>query len=103
MISRINDLENVREMISKVALSIFIDLPLTIISLVILFLINKTLFLIGFLMLILYFIVVGLFRRIFNNYISDIKYKRSNYISHMIESISGYETIKGIHIEREVV
>ena len=103
MISRINDLENVREMISKVALSIFIDLPLTIISLVILFLINKTLFLIGFLMLILYFIVVGLFRRIFNNYINDIKYKRSNYISHMIESISGYETIKGIHIENNII
>ncbi len=103
MISRINDLENVREMISRVALSIFIDLPLTLVSLIILFIINKTLFLIGLLMLILYFIVVGLFRRIFNNYISDIKYKRSDYISNMIESISGYETIKGIHIEDNVV
>ena len=102
MISRINDLENVREMISRVALSIFIDLPLTIISLIILFIINKTLFSIGFLMLILYFIVVVLFRRIFNNYISDIKYKRSDYISHMIECISGYETVKGIHIENNV-
>ena len=103
MISRVNDLENVREMISRVALSIFIDLPLTIVSLVILFLINKTLFLVGLLMLVSYIIVVGLFRRIFNNYISDIKYKRSDYISHMIESISGYETIKGIHIEDKVI
>ena len=103
MISRINDLENVREMINRVALSLFIDLPLTLISLIILFIISKTLFFIGFLMLILYFIVVGLFRRIFNNYISDIKYKRSNYISHMIESISGYETVKGIHIEESVI
>ena len=103
MISRINDLENVREMISRVALSIFIDLPLTLVSLVVLFIINKTLFSIGFLMLILYFIIVVLFRRIFNNYITDIKYKRSEYISHMIESISGYETVKGIHIEDSVV
>ena len=103
MISRINDLENVREMISRVALSIFIDLPLTLVSLVILFIINKTLFLIGFIMLILYFIVVVLFRRIFNNYLVDIKYKRSDYIQHMIESISGYETIKGIHIEDNVI
>lgn len=103
MISRINDLETVREMISRVALSIFIDLPLTIVSLVILFIINKTLFLIGFLMLVLYFIVVVLFRRIFNDYICDIKYKKSNYISHMIESISGYETVKGIHIESNVI
>ena len=103
MISRINDLENVREMISRVALSIFIDLPLTLVSLIILSIINKTLFLIGLLMLILYIIVVVLFRRIFNNYISDIKYKRSDYISNMIESISGYETIKGIHIEDNVV
>ena len=103
MISRINDLENVREMISRVALSIFIDLPLTLVSLVILFIINKTLFFIGLLMLILYFIVVVLFRRIFNNYLVDVKYKRSDYISHMIESISGYETIKGIHIENNVI
>ena len=103
MVSRINDLENVREMISRVALSIFIDLPLTLVSLVILFIISKTLFLIGFLMLILYFIVAVLFRRIFNNYLVDIKYKRSEYISHMIESISGYETIKGIHIESSVI
>ena len=103
MISRINDLENVREMISRVALSIFIDLPLTLVSLIILFIINKTLFLIGILMLMLYFIVVVLFRRIFNNYISDIKYKKSDYISHMIESISGYETVKGIHIESNVI
>ena len=103
MISRINDLENVREMISRVALSIFIDLPLTLVSLIILFIINKTLFLIGLLMLVLYFIVVVLFRRIFNNYISDIKYKRSDYISHMIESISGYETVKGIHIEKSAI
>lgn len=103
LISRINDLENVREMISRVALSIFIDLPLALVSIIILFIINKTLFLIGLLMIILYSIVVVLFRRIFNNYINDIKYKRSNYISYMVESISGYETVKGIHVESNVI
>ena len=103
MITRINDLENVREMISKVALSIFIDLPLTLVSLVVLFLINRTLFTIGFIMLILYVIVVTLFRRIMSNYIGEIKYKKSDYISHMVESISGYDTVKGIHIEENII
>ena len=103
MITRINDLENVRDMISKVALSIFIDLPLTLVSLVVLLLINKTLFTIGFIMLILYIIVVALFRRIMSNYISEIKYKKSDYISHMVESISGYDTVKGIHIEENII
>ena len=60
VISRINDLESIREAISKVALSLFVDLPLTLVSLIILYLLNSTLFTIGIILLILYFVSIVL-------------------------------------------
>ena len=102
VISRIYDLESVREMISKVALSIFVDLPLTLISLIVLYFINKTLFTIGLIILILYFIIIVIFRRVFNDYIRKIQVKKGESTSLMIESISGFETVKGMHIESNI-
>lgn len=102
VISRINDLESVRDMISKVALSIFVDLPLTIISLIVLYFINNTLFVIGLIILVLYFIIIIVFRRSFNNYIKKIQVKKGEATSLMIESISGFETVKGMHIEENI-
>ncbi len=102
MVSRISDLESVRSMISKVALSIFVDLPLTLVSLIILYFINHTLFKIGIIILILYLIVIVLFRRVFNEYIKSIQAKKGNTFSYMVESISGFETIKGLHIESKI-
>jgi len=99
VISRINDLESVREMISKVALSIFVDLPLTLISLFVLYFINKTLFTISLIILVLYFIIIVIFRRVFNDYIRKIQVKKGESTSLMVESISGFETVKGMHIE----
>lgn len=102
VISRINDLESVRDMIGKVALSIFVDLPLTIISLIVLYFINNTLFVIGVIILVLYFIIIIVFRRSFNDYIKKIQVKKGEATSLMIESISGFETVKGMHIEESI-
>ena len=102
VISRISDLESVREMISKVALSIFVDLPLTLISLIVLYFINKILFKVGLIILILYFIIIVIFRRVFNDYIRKIQVKKGESTSLMIESISGFETVKGMHIESNI-
>lgn len=102
VLSRINDLDNVRDMISKVSLSLFVDLPLTLISLIVLYLINKTLFMVGLAILIMYFIIIILFRGLFNDYIRKIQSKKSETTSYMIESISGFETVKGSHLESSV-
>lgn len=103
VLSRINDLDNVREMISKVSLSLFIDLPLTLISLIVLFLINKILFMIGLAILILYFIIIVLFKGLFNDYIKKIQMKKGETTSYMVETISGFETIKGTHLEDNII
>ena len=102
IVSRINDLDSVRDMISKVALSIFVDFPLTLVSLFVLLMISKTLFVIGIIILILYFLLIVLFRRIFDDYIRKIQIKKGEATSFMVESISGYETIKGLHLENNI-
>ena len=103
MISRINDLDNVRDMISKVALSLFVDIPLTLVSLIVLYLLNHTLFSIGLFILIFYFIIIILFRRRFNDYIKKIQVKKSEATSYMVESIGGFETVKNMNIEDDII
>ena len=103
MISRINDLDNVRDMISKVALSLFVDIPLTLVSLIVLYILNHTLFMIGIIILILYFIIIILFRGFFNDYIKKIQVKKSEATSYMVESIGGFETVKNMKIEDNVI
>ena len=102
VISRINDLESVRDMIGSVSISMFVDLPLTLVSLVVLFLISRTLFIIGIIILVLYLIIIIIFRKIFNDNIRKIQIKKGETTSFMVESISGFETIKGIHIENSI-
>lgn len=102
IMSRINDLENIKTSISKIILSLFIDLPLAFISLIILYIINKTLFLIGIIILAFYLIVVVLFKNPFNSYINKIQETKSESTSIMIEAISGVETLKGINIENTI-
>lgn len=99
IISRINDLESIREIIARVSISIFVDLPLTILSLIVLFIISKVLFIIGIIILVFYILIIILFKRKFNDYIKKIQISRGEATSFMVESISGFETIKGIHIE----
>lgn len=103
ILSRINDLDNVRETISRIALSLFIDFPLALVSLFVLCFINKTLFKIGLVILVLYIVIIILYKNIFNNYIKEIKQKKGQMTSFMVESISAFETIKGIHIENKII
>ena len=103
IISKINDLEIVRQVISKVAISIFIDLPLTILSIVIMYFISPTLSLISSIIMLLYFLVIVLFKNSFNTQIDDCTIAKANVTSYMIESINGYETIKGCNIKDQIM
>ncbi len=103
VISRINDLGTVREMISKVAYTLFIDLPLTLLSFVFLIFISTSLFIVALILLILYIINILVFKSIFSNYINKIQIKKAEVTSYMVESISGFETVKGINIETKVI
>ncbi len=103
IVSRINDLGAIREMISKVAYTMFIDLPLTLFSFVFLVFVSPTLFVVAFILLILYIINILIFKPYFNRYINEIQTKKATVTSYMVESISGFETIKGMNLESKII
>ena len=103
ILSRVNDLSLVKDIISKVALSLFIDLPITFISLIILVIINYKLSLVAIIMFSLYVIIMLFFRKSLNSNIKSVHQKQGETSSFMVEHISGFETVKGLHLENSVV
>ncbi len=101
--SRINDLGKVREMISKVIIFVFVDLPLALLSCVLLFLISKDLFFITLIIFFLYVLLSLIFIPIFSRHIDKVQQQKAEYNSYMVESISGFESVKGIGIENLVM
>lgn len=103
IVSRVNDLTRIKDVISKVAVSIFIDLPLTIIVLILMFIINHTLFIISLIMTIFYIITVIMFRNSYRNNIRKVQNTKAEANSYMVESISGFESVKGNHMENSII
>lgn len=102
IISKINDLSMLRDVIGKVILTLFIDFPLTIFSGILLISLSKTLFIIVLFILIFYIIILFIYHKKINNCIYDSLYKKAGINSFMIESIKGFETVKGINIEEKI-
>ena len=103
IISKINDLGNSRDVISKICVCLFIDLPIVIISSVFLIKMNYKLFFVSFIIFILYLFLSFIYNKIFVKYIYDIKNEKEQINSFMYESINGFETVKGISIENKVI
>lgn len=99
IVSRIHDLEMVRQVISKVAVSVIIDIPLTIIVLAIMYVISPTLTLISFILLLLYLAVVLLYHTRINKAIETCQSEKAYATSYMVESIEGFESLKGCNLE----
>ncbi len=103
IISRISDLENVRTMINRVALTLFVDTILVLTSFIILYFINQKLFLISLITFILYVLLILIFRPIINKKIQEALKSKGEATSYMIESISHFETVKGLNIEKNII
>ncbi|MCM1371205.1 MAG: peptidase domain-containing ABC transporter [Clostridium sp.] len=102
IISRLNDLASVREIVTKVALSLFIDLPLAVLSIIILYIINSKLFIISIILVLLYLLIVIIFKKPINNIINIVQVNKSDTMSYMVESINGFETVKNLGNENEI-
>jgi len=103
IISKINDLGNVRDVFSKICVSLFIDLPLLIISIIFLIRINLSLFLLTCLIFVIYILLALIYNKIYGYYVLRIKNQKELISSYMCESIGGFETVKGIDIEDKVI
>lgn len=103
IISRINDLNNLKDIVSKILISLFIDIPLIMVSVILLFRLSKKLFMISFIILILNILSVIIFKKVLFNEIVKFKRKKSIDTTTMLDSINAFETVKGINISDYVM
>lgn len=98
LVTRILDVDTVKNTISNIFLTVLVDFPLTICSIIILVIVNPRLFIISFIILALYVIVMLIFKDYFDSSLSEIKTKSIDTTNFMIESINNFETVKGLKI-----
>lgn len=100
--TKLNDLKNIKELLNKLLITIFIDLPLSIFAALVLLKLNQKLFILLIIISLLYCILIKIFNKKLNKSIDTYQRKKENLNSFMIEAINSFETIKGINIESKI-
>lgn len=101
--SRLYNLENFKDLVSTIMLNIFVNIFLVVVSMIILIILNKSLFLISIFIIMFYSIVVFFYSIIFKNKINELQIEEGIYSSKLVESLNGYETIKNLNLINETV
>lgn len=94
IISRLNDLTNVRNVISKFIISLLFDLVLLIISITFLFILSSKLALVIVVAILLLIMTILIFNSSLEEKITNAKEDGSKLNSFLVETIDGIETIK---------
>lgn len=102
IISRVNDLSYIKQIISQLLTTVFLDIVLLLFSLVCLYFINSKMFVISFFIAILYMIIIFIYSRFIKTKIYESQAEVAKVNSYLVESISGLETIKGLRCEKMV-
>ena len=72
---------------------------LSVIVLIILFMINKTMTILLFIVIIFYFLIFLISKKYIKDMTNEIQENNAKVNSLLVESISSYETIKGLNLE----
>ena len=103
ILSRIRDLKDLKEYVSHILVTIFVDVVLVLFMFIFLILIDFQLVLIIFVFLILSFILAFLFNKILMRLINAYKEDDMNANSYMVEIISGNETIRSLGLFNKII
>ena len=103
ILSRINDLKELKEYISHIIVTILIDFVLAFFVFIFLFSISKILSLIIILFTILYLIIIFIFNKILDYKIKILKDKNTKSNSYMVELINGNDCTKSMNILSHVI
>ena len=101
IVSRINDLGDLREGFSRLFMAIFIDIILLMFVLATLFSISIKLTFIALIIAVFHIIVGFSFNYFLNRVIKNVKENGAMANSFMIEAIKGNDTIKGLNLEKK--
>lgn len=102
IVSRFNDLNLIKDTIIKIIVSVSTDLPLLIVSLIIMFLTSIKLSIILVSFVVCYVIMVIIFHPLTNKKIHDLQFQKEDYTSTIVEAVGGFETIKNLNIESSI-
>lgn len=103
VISRINDLSYIKNLLSKIIITVFLDFLICIVGAFILYGINDKMFFISLLIIMIYIVILYTFRPFIKRMTNDTQENSANVNSYLVETISGFETIKGLNIESNVI
>lgn len=98
LITRVLDISIIKTTLSKLLLTVIIDIPLILCAFIFLFFINSKLCLLTIIILILYIIVYFLFKEYFDDSVKRIKKDNVEATNMMLEGINNFETVKGLNI-----
>lgn len=102
LVTRINDLGNIKELISNFFVSLFVDFALALLVLIIMFKINILLTIITIVGLLLYSLVTFIANYDIKDKIKE-NYQRSSIVNNfLIESMSSFETIKNLSLQNYI-
>ncbi|MGM9834891.1 MAG: peptidase domain-containing ABC transporter [Bacilli bacterium] len=99
LITRVNDLANIKSLFTEILTTVFIDLILALSSIYFLITLNKNLFFILCLIVILYLLVTLVFNPFVYRKINDNIDRETDFNAQLVEKISSVNSIKNLHIE----
>ena len=102
VISRINDISNIREFISSISFTFIIDVIYILMISFILFIINKLVFILLLIMSIIYILVYLIYRKNIQSKSLELKQVSSDTNTYLVESLIGIDTIKNLNIEDKI-
>ena len=103
MISRINDVLYLKNIITKLITTIFLDIFLSLIVIVILFKINISMTLMLLIITIIYYLIFISYKKIIEKTTENIQISSASTNSLLTETITSYETIKGLSLEEAFI
>ncbi len=103
LLKRINDLSNLKELISNLFASIIIDLLLALIILIIMLKINFSLGLVIIITLFMYIVISIISNNIVNKIIKDNYVLASLVNNFLMESLASFETIKNLSLQNYII
>lgn len=101
IVSRFNDASKVRDAISGATLTIMIDTIMALAGAVILYMQNGKMFGIAVIMVVLYTVIVVLFRKNFDKWNRTQMEDNAQLTSYLVESLNGMQTVKAFNAERK--
>lgn len=103
VLSRINDLSNIKTFISKLIVTILLDLLLLVAAIIVISNINKQILNIYLLVDLLYLLIIIIFNKKIKYQTVKVQEEVAQTNKNIIEAINNFETIKGLNIEDKII